>query len=31
MPNYVRISIGRPDENEKLLVAVEEMLAEKIG
>ena len=30
MPNYVRISIGRPDENEKLLVAVEEMLAEKI-
>ena len=31
MPNYVRISIGRPDENEKLLLAVEELLATKIG
>ncbi|MEC8649926.1 MAG: histidinol-phosphate transaminase [Verrucomicrobiota bacterium] len=30
MPNYIRISIGNPDENEKLLLAVEELLAEKI-
>ncbi len=31
MPNYVRISIGRPEENEKLLLAVEELLAKKMG